>query len=72
MATGKPKRVTRHTRICSEHFEGGLGPTKANPIPAIFDCRKRLQPRELKQRQDPEERRLRDVMNLPQETELKI
>ena len=24
--------VTRHTRICSKHFEGGLGPTKANPF----------------------------------------
>ena len=29
--------VTRHTRICSKHFEGGLGPTKANPVPTIFD-----------------------------------
>lgn len=29
--------VTRHTRICAKHFEGGLGPTKANPVPTIFD-----------------------------------
>jgi len=28
--------VTRHTRICSVHFEGGLGPTKLNPVPSIF------------------------------------
>ena len=24
--------VTRHTRICSMYFKGGLGPTKLNPI----------------------------------------
>ena len=28
--------VTRHTRICSVHFEGGLGLTKSNPAPSIF------------------------------------
>lgn len=28
--------VTRHTRICSVHFEGGLGLTKLNPVPSIF------------------------------------
>mgnify|MGYP002259979505 CR=1 FL=1 len=50
--------VTRHTRICSKHFEGGLGPTKANPLPTIFDCPKHLQRKEVKQRQDPEARRL--------------
>ncbi|KAK2550373.1 hypothetical protein P5673_028886 [Acropora cervicornis] len=55
--------VTRHTRICSKHFEGGLGPTKANPIPTIFDFPKHLQPKKVKQRQDPEERRLKGVMN---------
>ena len=46
--------VTRHTRICSKHFEGGLGPTKANPVPTIFDFAKHLQWKEAKQRQDPE------------------
>ena len=45
--------VTRHTRICSKHFEGGLGPTKANPVPTIFDFPKHLQRKEMKQRQDP-------------------
>lgn len=55
--------VTRHTRICSKHFEGGLGPTKASPIPTIFDFPKHLQPKKVKQRQDPEERRLKGVMN---------
>ena len=55
--------VTRHTRICSKHFEGGLGPTKANPIPTIFDFPKHLQPKKVKRRQDPEERRLKGVMN---------
>ena len=55
--------VTRHNRICSKHFEGGLGPTKANPIPTIFDFPKHLQPKKVKQRQDPEERRLKGVMN---------
>ena len=42
--------VTRHTQICSKHFEGGLGTTEANPLPTIFDFPK--------QRQDPEARRL--------------
>ena len=50
--------VTRHTRRCSKHFEGGLGPTKANPLPTIFDFPKHLQRKEVKQRQDPEARRL--------------
>ena len=50
--------VTRHTRICSKHFEGGLGLTKANPLPTIFDFPKHLQRKEVKQRQDPEARRL--------------
>ena len=36
MSTGKLS-VTRHTRICCKHFEGGLGPTKASPIPTIFE-----------------------------------
>ena len=37
--------VTRHTRICSAHFEGGLGPTKLNPVPTIFSFPTHLQPR---------------------------
>ena len=28
--------VMRHTRICSSHFGGGLGPTKTNLIPTLF------------------------------------
>ena len=50
--------VTRHSRICCKHFEGGLGSTKANPLPTIFDFPKHLQRKEVKQRQDPEARRL--------------
>ena len=52
--------VTRHTRICCKHFEGGLGLTKANPLPTTFDFLKHLQRncKEVKQRQDPEARRL--------------
>ena len=53
--------VTRHTRICRKHFEGGLGPTKANPVPTIFDFPKHLQRKEVKQRQDPEARRLKNT-----------
>ena len=46
--------VTRHTRI-SKHFEGGLGPTKVNPVPTIFDFPKHLQRKEVKEgRQDLE------------------
>ena len=56
--------VTRHTRICSKHFEGDLGPTKSNPIPTIFDFSKHLQRKEAKQRQVPEERRLRGVTSV--------
>ena len=51
--------VTRDTRICAKHFEGGLGPTKANPVPTIFDFPKNLQRKEVKPRQDPEGRRLK-------------
>ena len=53
--------VTRHTRICCKHFEGDLGPTKANPLPTIFDFPKHLQRKEVKQRQDPEARRLKNT-----------
>ena len=28
--------VTRHTRICSVNSEGGINPTKLNPVPSIF------------------------------------
>lgn len=40
--------VIKHTRICSKHFEGSLGPTKANPVPTIFDFSKHLQRKEVK------------------------
>ena len=53
--------VTRHTRICSKHFEGGLGATKANPVPTIFDFPENLQRKEVKPRQDPEGRRLKNA-----------
>ena len=53
--------VTRYTRICSKHFEGGLGPTKANPVPTIFDFPENLQRKEVKPRQDPEGRRLKNA-----------
>lgn len=53
--------VTRHTRICSKQFEGGLGPTKANPLPMIFDFPKHLQRKEVKQRQDPEAKWLKNT-----------
>ena len=41
----------RYTFICSKHFEGGLGPTKANPVPTIFDFPENLQ-RQTVYRQD--------------------
>lgn len=53
--------VTRYTRICSKHFEEGLGPTQANPVPTIFDFPKHLQQKEVQQRQDPEARRLKNT-----------
>ena len=49
--------VTRHTRICSAHFEGSLGPTKLNPVPTIFSFPTHLQPKTQRKRTDPEERR---------------
>ena len=50
--------VTRHTRICSIYFEGGLGSTKLNPVPSIFAFRQqRWKPP--KSRTDSEERRRR-------------
>ena len=51
--------VTRHTRICSVHFDGGLGPTKANPVPTIFSFPEHLQQKTPVARIDPEERRKR-------------
>ena len=53
--------VTRHTRICSKHFEGGLGPAKANPVPTIFDFPENLQRKEVRPRQDPQGRRLKNA-----------
>ena len=53
--------VTRHTRICSKHFQGCLGATKANPVPTIFDFPENLQRKEVKSRQDPEGRRLKNA-----------
>ena len=49
--------VTRHTRICSKHFEGGLGPTKANPVPTLFDFPEHLKRKTPLSRTDPEKRR---------------
>lgn len=53
--------VTRHTRMCSIHFEGGLGPTKANPVPTIFAFPQHLQRKTPKCRTDPEERRRKET-----------
>lgn len=53
--------VTRDTRICAKHFEGGLGPTKANPVPTIFDFPENLQRKEVKPRQHPKGRRLKNA-----------
>lgn len=53
--------VTRHTRICAKHFEGGLEHTKANRVPTIFDFPENLQRKEVKPRQDPEGRRLKNA-----------
>ena len=58
--------VTRHTRICSVHFEGGLGPTKLNPVPSIFAFPQHLQRKPLKSRTDPEERRGKQQKETPQ------
>ena len=64
--------VTRHTRICSAHFKGGLGPTKSNPVPTIFDFPKHLQPKTHKSHTNPEWRHrnekpeLKEVINMEQ------
>lgn len=57
--------VTRHTRICSVHFEGGLGPTKLNLVPSIFAFPQHL-------RADPEERRRRQRKETPQPSKNKL
>ena len=49
--------VTSHTRNCLAHFEGGLGPTKLNPVPTIFSFPTHLQPKTQRKRTDSEERR---------------
>ena len=52
--------VTRNTRICSAHFEGGLRPIKSNPVPTIFNFPKHLQPKTYKSRTNPDEQRYRN------------
>ena len=49
--------ITSHTRNCSAHFEGGLGPTKLNPVPTIFSFPTHLQPKTQRKRAYSEERR---------------
>ena len=58
--------VKRHTRICSVHFDGGLGPTKLNPVPSIFAFPQHLQRKLPKSRSDPKERRRRQRKETPQ------
>jgi len=53
--------VTRHTRICSAHFEGVLGPTKLNPTPTIFSFPSHLQTKTHQEQTDPEERRRKSL-----------
>ena len=64
--------VTRHTRICSVHFEGGLGPTKLNLVPSIFAFPQHLQRKLPKSRADPEERRQRQRKETPQPSNNKL
>ena len=64
--------VTRHTRICSIHFEGGLGPTKLNPFPSIFAFPQHLQRKLVKSRADPAERRRRQRKETPQPSKNKL
>ena len=64
--------VTRHTRICSVHFEGGLGPTKLNPVSSIFAFPEHLQRRLPKSRTDPEERRRKQRKETPQSSKNKL
>ena len=47
--------------MCSKHFEGSPEPTKANLPPTIFDFPKHLHQKEVKQRLDPEARRLKNT-----------
>lgn len=60
--------VTRHTRICSAHFEIGLGPTKLNPVPTIFNFPTHFQPKTRRKRTDPEERRRGALSSLQNKT----
>ena len=58
--------VTRHTRIRSIYFEGGLGPTKLNPVPSIFAFRQHHWWKPPKSSTDPEERRRKQWKQTPQ------
>ena len=49
--------VTRLTRICSIHFEGGLGPPKLNPVPSLFFIPTTSSAKPPKCHNDPEEGR---------------
>ena len=49
--------LTRHTRICSVLFEGGIHPTELNSVPSSFAFPQHLQRKPPKSRTDPEERR---------------
>ena len=64
--------ITRHTRICSVHFEEGLGPTKLNPVPSVFAFPQHLQRKLPKSRADPEERRRRQRKETPQPSKNKL
>ena len=58
--------VTSHTRICSIHFERGLGPTKLNPVPSIFAFPQHLRWKPPKSRTYLEERRQKQWKETPQ------
>ena len=58
--------VTRHTRICSIHFKGGLGPTKLNTVLSIFTFPQHLRRKSPKSRADPEERSQKQRKETPQ------
>ena len=60
MPAGKPKCHKAHSYMF-KHFEGGLGPTRANPVPTVFDFPENLQRKEVKPRQDPQGRRLKNA-----------
>ena len=58
--------VTRHTRICSVHLEGGLGPTKLNHVSSIFAFPQHLRWKPPKSRTYLEERRQKQWKETPQ------